>query len=97
MNKRTVWTLWLGIFVGLASIVLPNSANAQQGQLRYQTRYSKAQVGNIINKLENSSDAFSRDFRKAMNSGRRDGTYNEDNFNRIVEDYENSVDRLRRE
>lgn len=66
-------------------------------QGRYTSRYSKNQVSNIIRKLENSSDRFSRDFKNQMDRSRRNGTYREDQFTNTVERYENAVDVLRRE
>ena len=68
-----------------------------QGNLRYQTRYSKAQVSNIISKLETSSDKFRRDFDKAMDNSRYNGTSAEDEYNGNVRDFENNLDDLRRE
>ncbi len=68
-----------------------------QGTLRYQTRYSKAQVSGIIAKLENSSDKFRRDFDKAMDNSRYNGTSAEDQYNANVRDFENALDELRRD
>ena len=68
-----------------------------QGNLRYQTRYSKAQVSNIISKLETSSDKFRRDFDRAMDKSRYNGTNEEDEYNGNVRDFENNLDDLRRE
>ncbi len=68
-----------------------------QVSLRYQTRYSKSQVSGIIKKLEDSSDKFRRDFDKAMDNSRRNGSNAEDRYNDNVRDFENSLDQLRRE
>ena len=46
-----------------AAVVLPTVANAQ---LRNQNRYSKRNVSDIIKRLENSSDTFKRDFKRAL-------------------------------
>lgn len=81
------------IFVLAAVAAMAMSAFAQG---RYTSRYSKNQVSNIIRKLENSSDRFSRDFKNQMDRSRRDGTSREDRFNSIVENYENALDELRR-
>lgn len=68
-----------------------------QVTLRYQTRYSKAQVSSIISKLENSSDKFRRDFDRAMDNSRYNGTSAEDEYNGYVRGFENELDDLRRE
>lgn len=68
-----------------------------QGTLRYQTRYSKAQVSSIISKLENSSDKFRRDFDRAMDNSRYNGTNAEDEYNGYVRGFENELDQLRRD
>ena len=58
--------------------------------------YSRRDVSTTIKNLENSSDVFSRDFKRQMDQGRRNGTYNEDQFVRTVDNFENALDRLRR-
>lgn len=68
-----------------------------QGVLRNQNRYSKRDVSTIIMTLENSSDAFRRDFDRAMDQSNLNGTNAEDRFNNNVRDYENSLDSLRRQ
>ena len=55
--------------------------------------YSRRDVSTTIKNLENSSDIFSRDFKRQMDQGRRN---NEDQFVRTVDNFENAVDRLRR-
>ncbi len=94
MNRNLLRTLILGALVGTAAMLLPTDA---QGQLRYQNRYTKADVSRIISKLENSSDTFRRDFDRAMDNSNLNGTSAEDRYNNNVRDYENSLDRLRRE
>lgn len=96
MKKNIIGSLMIVACIGLAILVNPVNTNAQ-GNLRYQTRYSKADVGRIISKLESSSNTFRRDFDKAMDRSRYNGTREEDQFNATVKDYENSLDRLRRQ
>ena len=95
MNKKLLATLLMGACLGLAAIILPASADAQV--LRNQNRYSKADVSRIIAKLESSSNTFRRDFDRAMDNSNLNGTSAEDRYNGNVRDYENSLDRLRRE
>jgi hypothetical protein len=65
-------------------------------QGRYANQYSRNDVNNIIQRLEESSNTFRTDFRDQMNRNRINGTSDEGRFNGIVADYENSLDRLRR-
>lgn len=84
----------MSVLLTLAGAILTTSANAQ---LRYQTRYSKAQVGNIISRLEATSNTFTRDFNRELDRSRLNGSDAEDRYNSMVRDYAGSLDRLRRE
>lgn len=95
MKTRTFSKLLIGVCAVMLAVGLTTEAMAQQ--LRYQTRYSKAQVGNTIRKLENSSDVFSRAFKRALDNSRRNGTNAEDRYTQTVENFENAMDRLRSE
>ena len=94
MKKNIIGTIMIVACIGLAVLINPINTNAQ-GNLRYQNRYSKADVGRIISKLETSSNKFRGDFDRAMDRSRYNGTREEDQFNATVRDYENSLDRLR--
>lgn len=85
----------MSTFLGIAAIITPSSADAQV--LRNQNRYSKADVSRIIAKLESSSNTFRSDFDRAMDNSNINGTSAEDRYNDNVRDYENALDRLRRE
>lgn len=93
-NQRTFTAILTGTIFAMAMLLMTVSADAQV-QLRYQTRYSKSDVSRIITRLENSSDKFRRDFDKAMDNSRRNGSNAEDRYNDNVRDYENSLDALR--
>lgn len=80
------------VCLAFAVLIFPDPAS---GQLRRQTRYSRADVNGIIQRLENSSDRFRRDFDRAMDNSRLNGTSEEDRFNGYVRDFENQLDRLR--
>ncbi len=73
----------LSLFAGLA--------------IAQQNRYSRRQVGDIIAKLERSSNTFRNDFNREMDRSSLNGTNEEDRLNRIVSNYENAMDRLRRQ
>lgn len=74
------------------AIAMPEAA----AQGRNANRYSKSDVGRLINRLEESSNNFRRDFDRAMDESSINGTSQEDRFNRNVQDFATSLDRLRR-
>lgn len=95
MNTRKVLsTITATIF--MAAFVLI-AAEASNGQGRYANRYSKRDVSGIIAQMETSSNQFRRDFDRAMDNSNLNGTAQETRFNNLVRDFENAVDRLRRQ
>jgi len=77
--------------------IVSTPAEAQYGR-RYRNRgYTKAQVEQIIRRLENQSDRFVRSFDRSLDNSRADGTMREDNLNQRARDLENSLDVLRQE
>ena len=95
MNIRRSISAAISI-VFIAAFVLVGYDSAS-GQGRYTARYSKRDVSGTISKLEQSSNSFRSDFDRAMDNSNLNGTPSEDRFNNLVRDFENSVDRLRRE
>lgn len=95
MKTRKVFsTLSAAVFVAAFVLFAADVTNAQG---RYANRYSKRDVSGIINRMETSSNRFRVDFDRAMDRSNLNGTPQEDRFNNIVRDFENSVDRLRRQ
>ncbi len=94
MNRKIFSTIIATVFVAAFVLFVSGSADAQG---RYANRYSKRDVSGIINRMETSSNQFRRDFDRALDNSRLNGTREEDRYNNIVRDFENSVDRLRRE
>ncbi|MDQ1612887.1 MAG: hypothetical protein QOG00_2818 [Pyrinomonadaceae bacterium] len=82
-------------FLMVASASIP--AEAQYGRRARSTGYSKAQVEQIIRRLENQSDRFVRSFDRSLDNSRVDGTRREDNLNQRARDFENALDLLRQE
>lgn len=72
-------------------------AEAQFGSRARGRGYSKAQVEQIIRRLENQSDRFVRSFDRSLDNSRADGTRREDNLNQRARDLENALDVLRQE
>lgn len=95
MNTRKVLALTSAAVILAAFVLIGSASTYAQG--RYANRYSRADVSGIISRMETSSDEFSRDFARAMNNSNLNGSPSEDRFNNIVRDFENAVDRLRRQ
>jgi hypothetical protein len=79
--------------VALASI----PAEAQYSRRSRNRRHTKAQVEQIIRRLENQSDRFVRSFDRSLDDSRADGTMREDNLNQRARDLESALDVLRQE
>jgi len=95
MNTKKFKSLVVASFCfALLTIVAPIVSNAQG---KYANRYSKRDVNSIINKLEQSSNSFRRDFDRYMDSSSYNGTNEEDRLNDIVRNYERALNRLRRD
>ncbi len=93
-TRKLISTMTAAVLMAGFGLFATDTAN---GQGRYANRYSKRDVGAIITRLETSSDQFSRDFDRALDTSRRNNSTQEDRYTNIVRDFENSVDRLRRE
>ncbi len=93
MKRTGLFSAFLSIAaIALASVVFSTDVNAQG---RYTSRYSKRDVSNIIKRLEENSDKFSSDFKRAMNNNQIGGSPAGSRFKQIVDNFENSIDRLR--
>lgn len=77
----------LSILVFSVCVAAGSSAIFAQG--RYGNVYSRGDVDGFIRNLETSSDTFSRDFKNSRRTSRSE--------RRIVERFENAVDKLRRQ
>lgn len=93
-NNKSFSLILTGLILAFVTVVLPATTNAQG---RYANTYSKNQVKGYIDRLERSSNTFRKDFDRAMDRSSLNGTPTEDRFNANVKDYENSLDRLKRE
>lgn len=80
----------------LAALCLLSLCAPAFGQGRYRgRRYTKADVGRIIRRVEERSDAFRRVVDRSLDNGRLDGTEREDRINEQVKELENAIDGLR--
>ena len=80
MIKRKLFLLSVGL------VIVAGFVSVASAQGRYGNVYSREDVSSFIRNLEDSSDAFSRDFRSGNTNGSE---------RRTVSNFENSVDRLR--
>lgn len=88
------------IMAALALFMVAIVSSPAEAQFRRGGRnrgYTKAQVEQIIRRLENQSDRFVRSFDRSLDDSRADGTRREDNLNQRARDLENSIDVLRQE
>jgi hypothetical protein len=72
-------------------------AEAQYSRRNRGRGYTKAQVEQIIRRLENQSDRFVRSFDRSLDNSRVDGSMREDNLNQRARDLENALDALRQD
>ena len=77
--------------------LMSTPAEAQFGRGSRGGGYRKAQVEQIIRRLENQSDRFVRSFDRSLDNTRVNGTMREDNLNQRARDLENALDVLRQE
>jgi hypothetical protein len=84
--------------IALLMVAVASIPAAAQYDWRARGRgYTKAQVEQIIRRLENQSDRFVRSFDRSLDNSRVDGTRREDNLNQRARDLENALDILRQE
>lgn len=93
-TRKVLSTITAAVLAFGFVLLIAENSNAQG---RYANRYSRQDVSGIIARMETSSDEFQRDFARSMNNSNLNGTQQEERFNNIVRDFENAVDRLRRQ
>jgi hypothetical protein len=96
MGKNISRVIMAAIALFMVAIV-STPAEAQWRRGSRNRGYSKAQVEQIIRRLENQSDRFVRSFDRSLDNSRVDGTMREDNLNQRAQDLENALDVLRQE
>lgn len=94
---RNISRVFLASMAILIVVVASVSAEAQYNRRSRGRGISKAQVEQIIRRLENQSDRFVKSFDRSLDNSRADGTRREDNLNQRARDLENALDVLRRE
>jgi tetrahydromethanopterin S-methyltransferase subunit B len=86
-------------FVSLAAfLMIAALSDTSYAQRRARgTVYSKQQVEQLLERIEERSDAFSNQLNKSLDRSHLDGTRAEDNITERVSELENATDELRRE
>lgn len=79
-----------------ALVMLADVASAQPRRARGKV-YTKAEVDAIIKRVETRADNFKKEFDKALDKSRLDGSDREDELNSYAKDLEKQTDELRRE
>jgi hypothetical protein len=89
----------LKLFVGFAAfLMIAALADTSYGQRRARrTGYTKQQVEQLLERIEERADAFSNQLNKSLDRSRLDGSRREDNIAERVSELENATDELRRE
>jgi signal transduction histidine kinase len=89
------------VFITLAAIcallILSSPTEAQRRRAPRQRGYAKAQVNEIIKRVEERSDRFVKLFDRSLDRSRLDGTNREDRLNEHARNLETALDELRRE
>ena len=87
------------VFVFTATLGLLTIAGMSQAQPRVARGrvYTKGDVDRIIKRVEDSSDKFKKEFDKALDHSRLNGTNREDQLNQDAKDLEHATDDLRKQ
>ena len=93
--KNSFFRLFVGLAAFLMIAALADTNYAQRRVLR--GGYTKQQVEQLLERIEERTDAFSNQINKSLDRSRLDGSRAEDAITERVRDLENATDELRRE
>lgn len=94
--KNKIFSTLTVLSVFFAILLLADAGNAQTRRVRANA-FSRQYVEQLLERIEERSDAFSNQLNKSLDRSRLDSTRVEDNITAQVRDLENSTDELRRE
>ena len=94
--KKNLLNLFAVLTAVFAIVILADTSNAQPRRARGKV-YTKAEVNQIINNIENRVDVFVKEFDKSLDNSRLNGSNREDKLNARAKDLEKATDELRRE
>jgi hypothetical protein len=86
-----------GLFLAFLATVLLYSVAAAQGTGPVGRFYTKAEVEDVIKRVEKRSDSFRKVVDRTLDRSALDGTNREDNINEQVKELENAIDKLRKD
>jgi hypothetical protein len=93
--KRNILKLFVGFAAFLMIVALADTSYGQRRARR--AGYTKQQVEQLLERIEERADAFSNQLNKSLDRSRLDGSRREDNITERVSELENATDELRRE
>lgn len=104
MSKKFFFLVF-GICILLSSLVIPTDSLAQGrhrghdrgNNIRYEERYTKREVEEIVRRVEEGSDRFRKDLDRDLDRSRLDGSKKEDRINEDVKRFEKALNELRKE
>ena len=92
-NLLKVFAVFVAMFVVMLAV---DTANAQARRYRIRS-ISQQQVEQLLERIEERTDAFSNQLNKSLDRSRLDGGRTEDNIAERASELENATDELRRE
>ena len=95
--KNTVLKLTAGMFAVAVLLVLAEDVNAQRTRKARGKTYTRAQVENVIKRVEERTDNFVDNFDESLDNSGLDGTEREDNLMDKARRLESATDEIRRE
>ena len=87
----------MGMFLLCGTLAISESITAAQGTGPGGKFYTKADVEQIIKRVEERSDAFRKVIDRSLDRSALNGTNREDNINEQVKELENAIDKLRKD
>ena len=94
--KKNLLNLFAVLSVLMTVLVLADVSNAQPRRARGRV-YTKAEVGQIIKRVETRVDRFVNDFDTSLDKSKLNGSRREDQLNRRAVDLEHATDELSKE
>ena len=95
MKKHLSKTIFL--FAAMFAVLLLFEVDQAQPRRARGRAYTKADVERIIKRVETRADYFKKEFDKALDKSRLNGSDREDELNQYAKDLEKATDELRRE
>lgn len=95
--RKIITKSMFAILAGFSILMLAGISNAQQPDWARNRRYTRGSVDQIIKRVENRTDRFVKQFDKALDNSRLNGSRREDNLNQRAKDLEHATDELRSE